>query len=115
MEPQHKPVGAPERLDVPFELKAIETLTGDEGVEVGVFEGLAFTFGNRNMVGDVVEPGAQGPLSAGPLAQGRRGRGPVIPVRKSACGYKQTSSRPNLRSALPPATDILDRAGNVSS
>ncbi len=33
----------------------------------------------------------------------------------SGYGYKQTSSRPNLRSALPPATDILDRAGNVSS
>ncbi len=50
MEPQHKPVGAPERLDVPFELKAIQTLTGDDGVEVGVFEGLASTFGNRDMV-----------------------------------------------------------------
>ena len=58
MEPQHKPVGAPERLDVPFELKAIQTLTGDDGVEVGVFEGLASTFGNRDMVGDLVEPGA---------------------------------------------------------
>ena len=58
MEPQPKPVGAPERLDVPFELKAIQTLTGDDGVEVGIFEGLASTFGNRDMVGDVVEPGA---------------------------------------------------------
>jgi HK97 family phage prohead protease len=58
MEPQREPVGAPERLDVPFELTAIQTLTGDDGVEVGVFEGLASTFGNRDMVGDVVEPGA---------------------------------------------------------
>ena len=58
MEPQREPVGAPERLDVPFELKTIQTLTGDDGVEVGVFEGLASTFGNQDMVGDVVEPGA---------------------------------------------------------
>ena len=26
---------------------------------------------------------------------------------KTACGYKQTSSRPKLTSALPPTTDIL--------
>ena len=58
MELQREPVGAPERLDVPFELKAIQTLTGDDGVEVGIFEGLASTFGNQDMVGDVVEPGA---------------------------------------------------------
>jgi HK97 family phage prohead protease len=58
MEPQRKPIGAPERLDVPFELKAVETLTGDDGLEVGVFQGLASTFGNRDMVGDLVEPGA---------------------------------------------------------
>ena len=32
------------------------------------------------------EPGAQGPLSAGPLAQWRRGPGPVTPDRKSASG-----------------------------
>ncbi len=30
----------------------------------------------------------------------------------SAYGYKQTSSRPKMRSALPPAPDILDRVGN---
>ncbi len=33
----------------------------------------------------------------------------------NSLGYKQTYSRPKLKSALPPATDILDRAGNVSS
>jgi len=58
MEPQVKPLGAPEHLDVPFELKAVETVTQDDGVTVGVFEGLASTFGNRDMVGDLVEPGA---------------------------------------------------------
>ncbi len=58
MEPQRISIGAPERLDVPFELKSIATLTRDDGVEVGVFEGLASTFGNRDMLGDVVEPGA---------------------------------------------------------
>ncbi len=58
MEPQAKPPGAPEHLDVPFELKAVETVTQDDGVEVGVFEGLASTFGNRDMMGDLVEPGA---------------------------------------------------------
>ena len=58
MKPLRKPIGAPERLNVPFELKAIETLTGDDGAEVGIFEGLASTFGNRDMAGDVVEPGA---------------------------------------------------------
>ncbi len=29
--------------------------------------------------------------------------------------YKQTFSRPKSKSALPPAADILDKAGNVSS
>ncbi len=58
MEPQAKPLGAPEHLDVPFELKAVETVTQDDGVQVGIFEGLASTFGNRDMMGDLVEPGA---------------------------------------------------------
>lgn len=58
MEPQAKPLGAPEHLDVPFELKTVETVTQDDGAEVGVFEGLASTFGNRDMMGDLVEPGA---------------------------------------------------------
>ena len=49
---------APERLDVPFELKAIEVLRLDDGLEAGVFEGLASSFGNQDMAGDVVEPGA---------------------------------------------------------
>ena len=34
--------------------------------------------------------------------------------RESASGYKRKSSRLNLRSAYPPGTDILDKAGNVS-
>ncbi len=58
MEPHDKPLGAPEHLDVPFELKTVETVTQDDGAEVGVFEGLASTFGNRDMMGDLVEPGA---------------------------------------------------------
>ena len=48
MEPQDRPLGAPERLDVPFELKTVETVTQDDGVQVGIFEGLASTFGNRH-------------------------------------------------------------------
>ncbi len=34
MEPQAKPLGAPEHLDVPFELKAVETVTQDDGLEI---------------------------------------------------------------------------------
>jgi HK97 family phage prohead protease len=68
MEPQAKPLGAPERLDVPFELKSVETVIQDDGVEVGVFEGLASTFGNRDMVGDLVEPGAFSAATARPAA-----------------------------------------------
>jgi len=33
---------------------------------------------------------------------------------ESEFGYKQTYSCPKLRSAYPPTTDILDKAGNVS-
>ena len=51
-------IGAPERLDVPFELKALTTLRTDEGAQVGVFEGLASTFGAPDLVGDIIEPGA---------------------------------------------------------
>ncbi len=58
MEPQANPLGAPEHLDVPFELKTVEIVTQDDGAEIGVFEGLASTFGNRDMMGDLVEPGA---------------------------------------------------------
>ena len=42
-------------LDVPFELKTVKQ---DEGGELGTFEGLASTFGNRDLVDDVIEPGA---------------------------------------------------------
>ncbi len=68
MEPHSIPTGAPERLDVPFELKAVETVTQDDGAEIGVFEGLASTFGNRDMVGDLVEPGAFANALAQPKA-----------------------------------------------
>jgi hypothetical protein len=51
---------APERLDLPFELKSVATLRQGDGAEVGVFEGLASTFGNRDMAGDVIAPGAFG-------------------------------------------------------
>ena len=68
MEPQAKPLGAPEHLDLPFELKTVEIVTQDDGAEVGVFEGLASTFGNRDMMGDLVEPGAFSGATARPGA-----------------------------------------------
>ncbi len=68
MEPQAQPLGAPERLDVPFELKTVETVTQEDGAEVGIFEGLASTFGNRDMMGDLVEPGAFGGALSRPAA-----------------------------------------------
>ena len=34
MEPQAKPLGAPEHLDVPFELKTVEIVTQDDGLEI---------------------------------------------------------------------------------
>lgn len=58
MEPSGFPDCAPERLDLPFELKSVATIRQDDGAEVGVFEGLASTFGNRDMVGDIIAPGA---------------------------------------------------------
>ena len=58
MEPDGIRDRAPERLDLPFELKSVATLRQDDGAEVGVFEGLASTFGNRDRVGDVIAPGA---------------------------------------------------------
>jgi len=50
--------GSLERLDVPFELKGIATHRTDDGSQVGVFEGLASTFGQPDLVGDVIQPGA---------------------------------------------------------
>jgi len=50
--------GAPERLNVPFELKSLTTRRTDDGQEIGVFEGLASTFGTPDRAGDVIEPGA---------------------------------------------------------
>ncbi len=34
MEPQANPHGAPEHLDVPFELKTVEIVTQDDGLEI---------------------------------------------------------------------------------
>ncbi len=50
--------GAPERLNVPFELKSLATQRTDDGQEIGVFEGLASTFGSPDRTGDMIEPGA---------------------------------------------------------
>lgn len=47
-----------EHLDFPFEVKALTQITDSDGVEAGVFEGLASTFGDRDLVDDVIEPGA---------------------------------------------------------
>ncbi len=58
MQPYRGAEGAPERLDVPFELKAVHTIRQEDGSEAGLFEGLASTFGNQDLVGDVIEPGA---------------------------------------------------------
>ncbi len=58
MEPHRTPDGAPERLDIPFALKSIHTVRQDDGSEAGVFEGLASTFGDQDMMGDVIERGA---------------------------------------------------------
>ncbi|MFQ6018229.1 MAG: HK97 family phage prohead protease [Kiloniellaceae bacterium] len=59
---------APERLNVPFELKRVETRETGDGAKLGVFEGLASTFGNRDMAGDIIEPGA----FKGSIAEPRR-------------------------------------------
>ncbi len=50
--------GAPERLNIPFELKSLATRRIGEGLEIGVFDGLASTFGTPDRAGDVIEPGA---------------------------------------------------------
>lgn len=50
--------GAPERLDVPFELKSLAMRETGNGAQEGVFEGLASTFGSRDRAGDVIAPGA---------------------------------------------------------
>ena len=57
-----------------------------------VFSDVGLVAGVRDCGPGPVEPRAQGSLSAGPLAQGRRGPGPVTLIRKSACGYKRTIS-----------------------
>ncbi len=39
MEPQANPLGAPEHLDVPFELKTVEIVTQDDGLEINPAHG----------------------------------------------------------------------------
>ena len=55
-----------ERLDLPFELKAMRQVGMPDGAEAGLFEGLASTFGERDLLDDVIEPGAFGGLLAEP-------------------------------------------------
>ncbi len=45
-------------IDVPFEIKTIETGKEEDGTEIGRFSGLASTFGNIDKVGDIIAPGA---------------------------------------------------------
>ncbi len=47
-----------DRLDVPFELFGLEEKRQSDGSMVGAFSGLASVFGNTDLVGDVVAPGA---------------------------------------------------------
>ena len=47
-----------DRLDVPFELIGLEEKRLSDGSTVGSFSGLASVFGNTDMVGDIVAPGA---------------------------------------------------------
>ena len=52
---------APERceyLDFPFELKSADQVQDRDGSGSGVFEGLASTFGERDILNDVIEQGA---------------------------------------------------------
>ncbi len=52
------PLRSDDRLDVPFELTGLEEKRQSDGSVVGAFEGLASVFGNKDMVGDIVAPGA---------------------------------------------------------
>lgn len=45
-------------LDVPFEVKTCGTEIKEDGTEVGTFTGMASTFGNVDLVGDRIAPGA---------------------------------------------------------
>ena len=45
MEPQAKPHGAPEHLDVPFELKTVEIVTQDDGLVINLANGFASLLG----------------------------------------------------------------------
>lgn len=56
------------QLDVPFELKAQGVVTKDDDSQVGVFEGMASTFGNTDLMGDIIAPGA----FAGSIKQPKR-------------------------------------------
>lgn len=47
-----------EYLDLPFELKSTSQVTDRDGSGCGVFEGLASTFGDRDILNDIIEHGA---------------------------------------------------------
>jgi Escherichia/Staphylococcus phage prohead protease len=50
--------GRCEYLDFPFELKSVSQLMDRDGSGIGVFEGLASTFGDRDFLNDIIEHGA---------------------------------------------------------
>ncbi len=52
------PARSDDRLDFPVELTGLEEKRQNDGSVVGAFEGLASVFGNRDLVGDIVAPGA---------------------------------------------------------
>ena len=67
MEPEDKIMDeAPERRRVPFALKTVSVIVGDDDAEIGLFEGLASTFGDTDLDGDRIEPGAFAAAAADP-------------------------------------------------
>lgn len=58
MELHREHTHAPEHLPCRFELKRLATQRTEEGSELGVFEGVASTFGQPDLIGDVIERGA---------------------------------------------------------
>lgn len=62
------PMSGERTLDLPFEFRGVELETKADGSEVGTFTGLAAAFGNRDLVNDVIEPGAFAKSLANPRA-----------------------------------------------
>lgn len=58
MEPHREDYHAPEQLHCPFELKRLTTQQTEDGDAFGFFEGVASTFGQPDLIGDVIERGA---------------------------------------------------------